>query len=257
MAHLNVPFSLDVGSDSWSSDIRQCLEQVYVVNANEAFKVNVKFGYVLLDQETGQYRYFAPSTNSYFMDSPARIDRPSDWQSFLERFDTNAVVDFVMKNRPNTKWTPVMVTNLMVDIAYLGISMGMGTLPDYIRNSHCIVSLDVHRSATNHNSRPYSDTRCALRALAFHRGRQTGGNGYDQLEARTHTMCAAWGKEGLSLKDVPEFEQRFEIAVDIFSLGEDGSVIPQFLSRTAYPDKMVLNLHDQHLSYMSNVPAYL
>ena len=49
----------------------------------------------------------------------------------------------------------------------------------------------------------------------------------------------------------------FQYQCLIYSLCEDGAVIPRYFSEEVHQDKMVLNLYDTHLSYVTNVPAYL
>ena len=61
----------------------------------------------------------------------------------------------------------------------------------------------------------------------------------------------------MNLSEVPHFEETFNINVDIYTLCPDGAVVSRYLSEEKYQDKMVLNLHDTHLSYVKNIPAYL
>ena len=62
----------------------QILERVAEMNTAEAYKVNFNCGFVLVNKETGEYRYFAPGTNNTFFKKPKRVDRPSVWRSIAE-----------------------------------------------------------------------------------------------------------------------------------------------------------------------------
>ena len=131
--------------------------------------------------------------------------------------------------------------------------MGRGELPQYIKDNRSIAGLDKD----THNSTPYQDKLCGLRCLAFHLNRKDGRDGYKGLETRTQQLCQQWERRSVDLTEMPLFEEQFNINVDIYSLCEDGAVVPRYLSDEGYPDKMVLNLHDTHLSYVINIPAYL
>ena len=45
--------------------------------------------------------------------------------------------------------------------------------------------------------------------------------------------------------------------MDIYTLCENGSVIPRYLSEDTYMEKLALNLDDTHFSYVCNIKAYL
>ena len=130
--------------------------------------------------------------------------------------------------------------------------MGAGELPQFIKTHHCIVGLDKDRMG-----KLYKDNLCGIRCLAFHLNLKETGDGYQGLETRTKELKQQWRQGGLDLLRVPDFEVAFNISVDIYSLCEDGSVIPRYLSEEVHPDKMVLNLWDSHLSYVTNIPTYL
>ena len=130
--------------------------------------------------------------------------------------------------------------------------MGSGLLPDYVTNHGSIVGLDKNE----HHRTPYEDQHCGVRCLAFHWNSKETGNGFRGLEERRKQLSMRWNR-AVNLSEVPLFEETFNMDVDIYSLCPEGAVIPRYLSEAKYQDKMVLNLHDTHLSYVTNVPAYL
>ena len=60
--------------------------------------------------------------------------------------------------------------------------MGKGELPDYIKQSHCIVELDKDRHGV-----PYTDEDCTVRALAYHLNLKEFKDGYSSFEVFTAT----------------------------------------------------------------------
>ena len=148
-----------------------------------------------------------------------------------------------------------MVTNVVVNVYHLAVSMGEGDLPDYIKNSNTIIGLERARNA--YGKPLYNDNKCAFRCLAYHKNVTAGKDGYEELEQKTEDLYKIWNRGQPTLEDIPDFESTFQLSVDIFTLCEDGAVIPRYLSTEKTQDHMVLNLHENHLSYIINVPGYL
>ena len=73
-----------------------------------------------------------------------------------------------------------------------------------------------------------------------------------------HHHHPQWSK-GISIFDLPRFENKFSINLDVYSLTSDCTVIPRYLSdNTRGDDKVVLNMSsDNHLSYVKNIDTYL
>ena len=194
-----------------------------------------------------------PHENNAFFKKPIRIDRPASWRELHSQLNEESLKAYITHNREDTKWIPVMLTNFMIHLYFLGLPMGKGELPQYIKDNRSIVGLDKDY----HNSTPYEDKLCGLRCLAFHLNLKDVGDGYKGLETRTQQLCQRWERRSVDLTEMLLFEEQFNINVDIYSLCEDGAVVPCYISDEMYQDKMVLNLHDTHLSYVTNIPAYL
>ena len=241
-----------VSNDQWVQEIYHCLGLVADINTEEAYKINFSLGFILVHRESAEYRYFTPHNNNAFFKTPMRIDRPSSWREVYEQLTHEALISHVTQHREDTKWVPIMVTHIVANLFYLGVTMGAGKLADYVKQCRSIVALDKDSKGV-----PYEDNLCPLRALAYHYNLQEKGVGYRGLKVRMRELQGQWRQDGLDLQDVPHFESQFTISIDIFTLCEDGSVVPRYLSDNSYPDKMVLNLYDTHLSYVINVPAYL
>ena len=251
-ANFNFPLTLSLTRDGWLNDIYQTLDLVANISNDESFKFNLSMGFILVNRESGDYRFFVPHANNAFFKTPQRIEPPACWRELYSQLDEEALKAYVTHHRENTKWLPLMITNVVVHLYYLGIPMGSGLLPDYVTNHGSIVGLDKEE----HNRTPYKDKHCGVRCLAFHLNYKQTGNGFRGLEERRQQLSVRWNRV-VNLTEVPRFEETFDIDVDIYTLCPDGAVIPRYLSEERHADKMVLNLHDTHLSYVKNVPAYL
>ena len=120
----NFALTLRVGSNHWVPEIGRLLESVVDMNTEEAFKVNFSCGFVLVNRDTGEYRFFAPGMNNAFLKKPIRIDRPSSWRQIYGQLTDSALISYVPQHREDTKWGPVIITNLVVHLYYLGVTMG-------------------------------------------------------------------------------------------------------------------------------------
>ena len=180
----NFPLLLRVESESWTTEISSILERVAEINSCESYKVNFSLGLILINKETDEYRYYAPGSNNSFFNKPKRVDRTSDWRDIDISQET--LLQYALNNRENTKWIPLMLTNIVVNVYHLGVPMGAGQLPDYISNHNCIVRLEM--SNRNQQKNVYDDGKCAFRALAYHRNVTANLHGYDQLEQKTEDL---------------------------------------------------------------------
>ena len=117
----------------------------------QAFRLNLEFGLILVNSESGEYRYFT---------------------------------DFILRQRPNTKWKPGLVTNVRFTLYTLAYALGTVTiqLPDHVKNSKSIISLDK-----TSEGKLYKDNLCAFRCLATHKGHHK-----HRLESHSKVLFNKW-----------------------------------------------------------------
>jgi hypothetical protein len=113
-------------------DIGQALQGIYD-RQRHAFKVNLAFGFIMRHVETGEYRFFRPFDNVNIFDAPILISRRSDIGKVLKKLKELDVLAKMAKNRPNTKWLLVLLTNIRVKVYNTNFTLGVAKqLPDYI-----------------------------------------------------------------------------------------------------------------------------
>ena len=225
-------------------------------NEENAFRINLAFGFILRNRETGRYRYFRPYYQQGFMTHPFRIASPDDIRALERHLKSKDFFQEVLNKRPNTKWEIELLTNLHAIVYPLDFAAGavFNSLPDFISSSKSIVGLDVDYSGA-----PYQDYLCIFRCLAYHRTHSR----YTDVEGRSlfkeySEFCRLDEStfKGIAFEDISEFEECFAINVMVYCLDENKEAATLYKSPYLYEDTMYLNLFDQHFSYISNIDAY-
>ena len=117
-------------------------------------KKTYSYGYELRNVENGEYTIYYTNTNSPWKD---RLSKTKEWLTKQEELRLqDAQID-----RPDTKW--VFQRHMLVDLKVIldrqPLQIGLGRLPDWIRNKREVISLDT-----------YNDNLCIFRCMAIHQG---------------------------------------------------------------------------------------
>ncbi|KAL5018801.1 hypothetical protein ScPMuIL_004523, partial [Solemya velum] len=169
---------------------------------NRAFRLNLEIGMILVHTETGDYRYFKPFSNEKLFQRPIYVSKRSDLKRLKLRLQEFEVTDFMLRQRPDTKWKPRLITNVRFVLYHLSYPLGKGStrLPDYLTNSASILCLDK-----SPRGKPYTDQLCLFRCLAVHRGHRTEG-----LQRETLHLYSKWRDYARpSYADIPENPDQF------------------------------------------------
>ena len=195
------------------------------------FKINVSFGFILRNIENGELRYYHSSHNlGRMLEAPHVISNTEDFEDFLEAIIEEDILEWAKKQRPNTKWTVVFVTNATFYINHLPdhpIGCVKIQLPEYISVNKAIIGLVTNKCG----STCYQDNLCFFRALAIHQGASQDKN-LQMTNAVRHLLSLVTTEdpgtfEGIQLKDLPDMEVKFELNIMVFELKEkeDGQVV--------------------------------
>ncbi|KAJ8314770.1 hypothetical protein KUTeg_006920 [Tegillarca granosa] len=232
--------------------LMQFTEDIYR-REQHAFRLNLVFGVILQNRETSSYRYFRPYNNYTVLDTPIYISRREDLRKLFSRLSGMDITTHLLRNRPDTKWIPVLLTNVVFTIYSTHYPLGSGILPDYLRNNHAIVPLEVNKNT----GQKYEDSHCAFRCLAIHRG-------YDvkSLEGPAREYYNQWSKDditffkGISFYEFPKFEETFQVNLEVYSLHENEWAESIYKSMGRYTDTMYVNMYEHHLSYIKDFAGY-
>ena len=248
------------------------LRNVFQEQTN-AFKINLSYGFVLRNKNTGQYKYYHPSCNccGRYLDEPSLITNSKDFDKFLERIRETDVLQWAINQRPDSSWVCELVTNVTFFVNRIidhpiGC-VGMTDLPMYIKRNKAVIALDTEPQY----SKRYNDNLCLFRCLALHRGCERR-----RLEPAVETLYATYAQDGVpmaafagvTMDDLYRVETTFETNVCVYRLvkpdgdeaeEEDGGKSTAELVRRSvckYPDTLYLNLHGTHYSYIQDRRKY-
>lgn len=110
------------------------------------------------------------------LQSPFFISRRANLRRLhlnLRRLD---ILSELLATRPDTKWVPVLLTNVQFFVFSTFYPVGNGNLPQYLIEKRSMYSLVINQQ----NGKKYEDNLCLFRCLAVH-------NGYDLLSLETPT----------------------------------------------------------------------
>ncbi|XP_060578349.1 metacaspase-2-like [Ruditapes philippinarum] len=225
-----------------------------------AFKINISFGLILQHVESEEYRYFSAHYTDKIFLFPQLINNRKDIEMLLLRLSKLDIPNYFHKQKPNSKWRPVFISNVLYNVNNTSFPLGLSQpLPKYILHSKSIVSFQKNP----YTKRLYADNLCFFRCLSYHKIKNI------QCETLTKEFHNTWiqycSTKKLKLTDVTlnrmcDLEQCFETNINVYELSEDKTVQVLYRSREVFSGEtnktMNLNLFEDHLSYVSTFSSY-
>ena len=250
-------YNFRINRDFTYEHMHDHMRNIYTSNQN-VFKLNITFGFILKNIEDDSYRYFYAHNNEGIFPSPYTVSNTDDLIQLFRKINQIDILQSIFKQRPNSKWKVHMLTNIRyVVFKLIDKTLGMGVVPEYIKNKKCIISLDINPST----KLPYTDYYCAFRCLAFHEGHRSIYN----IEKSVKIYRDKWfrhkninlkGFRGVLLSEMDDFEKLFQINVNVLELKQDDTVNCVYRTRCRYQNTMYVNVFDNHLSYIQDIKRY-
>ena len=240
------------------------------------FKLNVSFGFILRNNETGALRYYyASRNNEQVFEAPFQITTAADIPHVREALQNLDVLEWVRQRRPNSKWVVEQVTNITFFVTKLrGHPIGKGqSLPHYIVENRGIDALNSNRQT----GKIYSDNLCFFRALAVHNGchpKNLERDAKHYYERYREFFPEKKKFFGVKLKELIDLEHLYEVNIFVYSLeptkqdGEENEddepndtkpeIAAELIDRSLchYPSTLYLNLYQRHFSYIKDLKKY-
>jgi hypothetical protein len=250
-------------TEMWEDQLRRDIFEVQDVR----FKINLSYGFILRNNETGQLRYFHPShNNARVLDEPMLVTCPADFDQFLEAIRHPDVLEWARQKRPDSKWVVDRVTNVTFYVnKILDHPIGCGDrLPDYILNNPAVVGLQKDKN----NNFWYRDNLCFFRCLAVWSGCHPHNFSAAVLEYFRKYLPEADPKTfaGVTLDELPQLEKLFDLNINVYELvqehddEDDGAtqVVGRVVQRShrQYADTMNINLFKTHFSFIRDMSQY-
>ena len=210
-------------------EVIQHLDEIFT-DQSTVFKLNVSFGFILRNNETGALQYYyASRNNEQVFEAPFQITTADDLPHVREALQNLDVLAWVRQHRPNSKWVVQQVTTITFVVTKLqGHPIGRGqSLPHYIVENRGIDAMDRNYRT----GKIYSDNLCFFRALALHNGCHP-----KNLERDAQHYCERYKESfpekkkfcGVKLKELIDLEHLYEVNIFVYSLeptkpdGEEG-----------------------------------
>ena len=244
----NFPITNEFDVDTLMQHVREIYRR-----ENQVFRINMIFGLILRNRETGEYRYFKPYRNEEVFSDSLQIANAADLNKFRIRVANLNFHDHAIRQRPNTKWVAVLATNIRYWVNKANYPMGRGLLPPFLKEKKSLVGLDVDR-----NGECYRDDLCAFRCLAYHRHGNLYKKKYLEFEKKVNDFFTQYTEfsecthfTGLEIEHLIDFEYCFKVNVNVYMLHEaEETVTTVYKSLGLFPDTMHLNLYHGHFSYI-------
>ena len=241
-------------------ELEEIFEQVHQRQQHH-YRLNYAFGYVLYNNVTGERRYYHASYNIRVMERPMLIENTGDLDVLNNYLNEDLdVLEYARRQRPNSQWVVEAITNVLIYVnpvwtAPLG--KAKDPLPDFIRNNAAIIALE------SFHGQPFNDNLCLFRCLALNQGAAD-----DDLKAPAKKLfreyLKATDQEGCTKEDFPgvpmhelgQVEDLFKVNIQCYSIDSEGQVTLIRRSVKKNNNKMYLNVHKYHFSYIQDFKLY-
>ena len=197
------------------------LQAIFRTQRN-AFKINLSFGFILSNVETGEKRYYYPSQNGLIFNQPLVVADEDDLQRVLQRVEETDWLEYVRQQKTNSKWRIALLTNVAFHLYPLvDRPMGRGKkdkLPKWLIENRGLDALGKDQNT----GKFYADNLCYFRCLVRHQG-----FGLKNLERKTKELASTYfttlehpeSFAGVHLRDLHALNKLFDIHTFVYSLG--------------------------------------
>ena len=224
-------------------------------------KLNLALGFILKNIEDGKIRYFYAHENNTLLQQSKLVSNKGDMAKLKEILKKTDVIESCTKERCNTEWRFIKITNLTIFAALLrDIPMGCkdAVLPESLLKNHTGNCLTYEQNT----KKPYKDNLCLFRALALHL------HGNERLEEETSKLFNLFlvnstnldpsKFQGVCMDDIPSVEDIVGINIFIYDIDLiDGAMVGEFARRSIkkYEKNAQLVQYNSHICYVDNINA--
>ena len=252
------------------TNLKEIIESIFKEQTT-AFKLNLSFGFILKNNETGEVRYYYPSQNGFVFQEPLLIANQEDLENLLNKVADTDWLEYIRKQKPNSKWRVSLTCSVGIyiyKIPEMPIGRGGFFLPSFIVENRGVDALERNKQTGN----VYEDHLCYFRCLARHKGFEV-----KNLEKKTKALKAQYfetltdnevkGFEGVTLNDLHRLDTLYGIHTYVYALElpTPGCQHPvarlvhrprKILTKTESENAMKLNLYGNHFSYIKNMEKF-
>ena len=203
-------------------------------------KIDYRSACVLLNVENGESMVYYTNINSPWME---RLSKTKGWLEKQEELRLQGG----QIDRPNTKW--VFQRDIFVDLKVIldrqPLQIGLGRLPDWIRNKHEVISLDT-----------FNDNLCLFRCIAVHRGANKQFNTRRARELSQSFFSAYPKLTAVTSQQFDLLEKHFKQGIAAYSVTNEGDFIlihrPSHYDKVSHPT-MHIGIYESHAFLIKDI----
>ena len=205
-------------------------------------KVNLWYAYMLRNIETNEYMVYYTNTSSPWF---SKLSQTKAWLQEQEELRLQGE----KINRPNTKW--VFESTVFVDLKVIlerqPLQIGLGRLPDWLRNKREVISLDT-----------YNDDFCIFQCIAVHQGAHIQDNIRRTRELARSFFGGNPKPRGnvIPLKHFPLLERNFKQGIAAYTVTNDGDFVlsytPSRYDKVSHPT-MTVGIYEAHAFLITDI----
>ena len=196
-------------------------------------KINLRYAYQLRNIETGEYMVYHTNTNSPWF---PKLSKTKEWLKKQEELRLQGE----KIDRPNTKW--VFEKHLFIDLKVIldrqPLQIGLGRLPDWIRNKREVISLDN-----------YNDNLCIFQCMAVFRGAHKRDNTRRTRELAQSFFAAHPKLTAVTSQQFHLLERHYKQGIAAYSVTNEGDFVlsytPSCYDKVYHPT-MTIGLYEGH-----------
>ena len=127
-------------------DLEEQLRRVFD-EQTYSFKINMSYGFVLRNKQTGRYTYIHSSCNccGRYLDEPSLVTNLQDFEAFLQGIRLPDLLQWVVAQRPDSAWVVELVTNATFFVNKIvdhPIGCINANLPPYLKHNKAVITLE-------------------------------------------------------------------------------------------------------------------
>ena len=245
-----------------NNDVQHMLQTVYRHGQQaKAFKFTLSAGIIMENRENGELRYFKPATNMTILPDPILIKDRRTLQKAIDKLQELDIDELIRNYRINSKFIVKFVTNIEMNTYNTLFPLGTTdhVLPQYVRKNRQI------RTSCPHASDEMLKDFCMFIALAQYRHPAV-----KNWKTRAVRYSYSWKeymeringedkpcKTLVELVDIPDFEECFQLNVNIYELHPDNTASARYKSIAKFDNEMNLNINGNHVNLILDVTKFV
>lgn len=212
------------------------------------FKINFSHSFILYNKEMDRLRFYHASNNvGRVLQFPKTINDIHDFSEFKKQINHQDMLLYAKQYRPDSKWTVLVIcsTTFFIDtISDHPIGKPTNKLPDFLCKKGIISFLTNLKTG-----KKFNDDLCFYRCLAAFLGTPK-----QALERKAKNLKKKLQYDSITLKDIPQLENRLNINIDVFKPDMKNKCLsPELRTNNKFEHTMRIICHKNHFMLITDI----